>query len=446
MRLPTMKTRFPCSGVAAVARSAAPSMIVPSELFASAATEMLTTPDPNGPEGTLFGASLFPYLTFLYFVGYRGNRCPELALFGFKFLLAFVFGSIPAAIIAAACYNVTLADCDWAHGSAECLLAFTNLFIVIGFRQALRAPPAVPPPPPPPASETRLASSALPLLLPALLVALAAAPLDGDFFGLELHTRWLGGVGDLSGDMVSSWWWAADEPLNALSIPTWIIHVSSLVEWLAAMGCVWRYAAVTGNERWKGLTWGMLPLHTSGICACTYHVFYNAPSLAFLVPLQAALTCIGNTTAAYAAYRLAVSNGWVLADLATAPWLPSQLAGLLPPRAAASADGPSSAGGAPAAGRVASGGEGGEGGEGLVGFEDLADKWRSDPDYLFAAKLVFGCTAASYAVKYGCLALQPPFDDPEFAALCLVFVPSILNALKWKRRSDAGSSAADALF
>jgi hypothetical protein len=77
-----------------------------------------------------------------------------------------------------------------------------------------------------------------------------------------------------------------DEPANALSIPTWAIHVSSLVEWLVAMGLVWQYAEVCGNPRWKGLTWGMLPLHTSGICACTYHFFYNSEKVEWLVALQ----------------------------------------------------------------------------------------------------------------------------------------------------------------
>jgi len=77
-----------------------------------------------------------------------------------------------------------------------------------------------------------------------------------------------------------------DEPANALSIPTWAIHVSSLVEWLVAMGLVWQYADVCGNPRWKGLTWGMLPLHTSGICACTYHFFYNSEKVEWLVALQ----------------------------------------------------------------------------------------------------------------------------------------------------------------
>ena len=40
------------------------------------------------------------------------------------------------------------------------------------------------------------------------------------------------------------------------------------------------------------------------------HFFYNAESLQFVVLLQAALTLLGNTTLAFAAWRLAVSNGW----------------------------------------------------------------------------------------------------------------------------------------
>ena len=65
------------------------------------------------------------------------------------------------------------------------------------------------------------------------------------------------------------------EPDNALTIATWIIHISSLVEFLVAMGFAWRWADVTENPTWKGLTWGLLPLHSSGITACTYHLFFN---------------------------------------------------------------------------------------------------------------------------------------------------------------------------
>jgi len=94
------------------------------------------------------------------------------------------------------------------------------------------------------------------------------------------------------------------EPANALSLPTWAIHVSSVVEWVTAMGLMWRYAEVSGNSRWKGMTWGMMPALGSALCACTWHLFYNSPDLEFLVVLQAFLTVVGNATCAMAAYRI----------------------------------------------------------------------------------------------------------------------------------------------
>ncbi len=99
------------------------------------------------------------------------------------------------------------------------------------------------------------------------------------------------------------------EPGNALSVPTWAVHVASVAEWLIAMDLVWRYGNASGRPAWKGLSWGMLPLHASSLCACTYHLFYNSPSLSSLVTLQAGLTCFGNCTLAAAALRLASRYG-----------------------------------------------------------------------------------------------------------------------------------------
>ncbi len=59
-----------------------------------------------------------------------------------------------------------------------------------------------------------------------------------------------------------------------------------------------------GNQRWKGLTWGMLPLLGGAMSACTYHFFYNSSDLDFLVAMQAFLTVLGNATCAWAAYRI----------------------------------------------------------------------------------------------------------------------------------------------
>lgn len=94
------------------------------------------------------------------------------------------------------------------------------------------------------------------------------------------------------------------EPANALSIPTWMIHISSVIEWTAAMILMWQYAEVTGNQKWKGMTWGMMPLFAGALSACTYHFFYNSPDLDFLVAIQAGLTWIGNATLWIAAYRI----------------------------------------------------------------------------------------------------------------------------------------------
>ncbi|XP_016461822.1 uncharacterized protein LOC107785110 [Nicotiana tabacum] len=95
-----------------------------------------------------------------------------------------------------------------------------------------------------------------------------------------------------------------NEPTNALSLPTWAIHVSSVVEWVTAMALVWQYGEKSGNASWKGLSWGMVPLLGGAFCACTWHFFYNSESLEVLVALQAALTFVGNATMCVAAFRI----------------------------------------------------------------------------------------------------------------------------------------------
>ena len=80
--------------------------------------------------GIFFQASLLPYLAFLYFLGFRGNRIPALGNFGWQFLLLFVLSTIPGGIISKSVYGSSLADCDWLHGSAEALLTITNVLIV----------------------------------------------------------------------------------------------------------------------------------------------------------------------------------------------------------------------------------------------------------------------------------------------------------------------------
>nr|XP_010924839.1 uncharacterized protein LOC105047563 [Elaeis guineensis] len=91
--------------------------------------------DSQSVASQLFAVSLFPYLGFLYYIT-RSKTAPRLTLFGFYFLLAFVGATIPAGIYVH--YGTSLSNVDWLHGSAESLLTLTNLFIVLGLREALR--------------------------------------------------------------------------------------------------------------------------------------------------------------------------------------------------------------------------------------------------------------------------------------------------------------------
>lgn len=290
-----------------------------------------------------------------------------------------MFATIPAGIYAKTHYNDILANVDWLHGLAESLLTVTNLLICVGMRDAM----------PPADSPAVAAGDPGPKARAPAAAGVAAASLAAGSLGLALA--------------------AHAEPANALSLPTWVIHVSSLIEWLVAMGLVWRYAEASGNPRWRGLTWGMLPLHSSGICACTFHLFYNAPSLNLLVAIQAALTCFGNGTMAYAAYRI---SKYKRVD-ALSVKMPS-------------ADVEDS--------------RGARQGPGLVGFEDLAGSLVGDANVVFLAKLFALSVAGSVAVKYGELYVDGVFHPAPAAALAIIIVPSALNMAKWAVRSKAPDS------
>lgn len=371
--------------------------------------------------GPLFGASLFPYLAFLWLLAREENGCPKGVTVGFATCLLFVFLTIPAAIASQLLYGVPLADCDWLHGSAESLLTVTNLVTVVAFRQALTARETGRPMP---ASATMWAPMVW--LVAGLTVVAAATAAVPALLGPAVHTPYLGGFLDLPFSLDSLG--AHPEPDNALTVATWIIHISSLVEFLVAMGYAWRWADVEDNPTWKGLTWGLLPLHSSGITACAYHLFYNR--IPVLVPLQALLTVVGNTTAAVAAYRIARSNGWrptaaaadnndrwtALADSITnAPTARSSPADA-PPGAPQESDATFP-----------------------VGFEDLGQALAGDDDYSFLIKLFAGCAVSSYVIKYGVLFFDFPFHPNAYAGLSFVAIPSALNAYKWHRRGKEPS-------
>lgn len=92
--------------------------------------------------------------------------------------------------------------------------------------------------------------------------------------------------------------------MHALSFHTWVIHVSSVLEWLLAMGAVVIWGERRGEPEWRWLSLAMLPALASAICACTWHLYDNDPQLHWLVTLQAVLTLVGNCCLAFAAWLL----------------------------------------------------------------------------------------------------------------------------------------------
>ncbi len=219
------------------------------------------------------------------------------------------------------------------------------------------------------------------------------------------------------------------------------------------MGFAWRWSDIVQNPKWKGLTWGLIPLHTSGITACTYHLFYN--TIPVLVPLQAFLTFVGNTTAAVAAYRIAISNGWVMPksldewmfwnsndgdeekDVVVDESVAVTVAPVVTATTTMSMENTSIT--SPSTTIV----ERKEESPSLIGFEDLGDALSNDTDYTFIIKLFVGCTIASYVVKYGELIVDFPFTGGDIGnamnslglALGFIFIPTLLNAFKWYKRS-----------
>ncbi|MCS7030214.1 MAG: DUF2499 domain-containing protein [Gloeomargarita sp. SKYG116] len=85
--------------------------------------------------------------------------------------------------------------------------------------------------------------------------------------------------------------------MHALSLPTWVIHIASVLEWGTAMALFWQYG-------WRTFTWAMIPALGGAMCAITWHFFDNDPALRWLVTGQAGLTLLGNCALWWAAWNL----------------------------------------------------------------------------------------------------------------------------------------------
>jgi hypothetical protein len=92
--------------------------------------------------------------------------------------------------------------------------------------------------------------------------------------------------------------------MHALSLGTWWIHVTSVLEWLAAIVAIQAWGVSRREGGWRWLALAMVPALASAMAACTWHLFDNSPALQGLVVLQAGLTALGNGAMALAVWNL----------------------------------------------------------------------------------------------------------------------------------------------
>jgi polyferredoxin len=97
--------------------------------------------------------------------------------------------------------------------------------------------------------------------------------------------------------------------MHALSLPTWWIHITSVLEWVVAMLAVQQLGRKRAEPAWNWLALAMLPALVSAMCACTWHLYDNSPNLYGLVVLQAGLTAVGNLALALACLLLLRRQG-----------------------------------------------------------------------------------------------------------------------------------------
>lgn len=197
------------------------------------------------------------------------------------------------------------------------------------------------------------------------------------------------------------------EPWNALSLQTWAVHTSSVVEYLVAMGLAFRL----GNG-WRNLPLAMLFLHTSSLCACTYHIFFNDAAVKPLVLLQAALTFFGNIALALAARSISKQHQRQRDGDSNTSYGLAQTS--------FDADDQCTKHAALFARSQ------------LTGIEDLSDTVTQQPPSLVVIETACISFVSAAGIKYGELLFDWPLETPSMTlALPIVLIPAFLNGCKW---------------
>ena len=89
--------------------------------------------------------------------------------------------------------------------------------------------------------------------------------------------------------------------MHELSFGTWLIHISSVIEWIFAILIINKISTYKKYNLFFWLSLAMVPNLIGAMCAITWHIYDNQENLYGLVSLQGIFTLIGNSTLALAA-------------------------------------------------------------------------------------------------------------------------------------------------
>ena len=88
--------------------------------------------------------------------------------------------------------------------------------------------------------------------------------------------------------------------MHELSFGTWLIHISSVIEWIYAIFIIDKISTYKKLENYFWFSLAMIPNLIGAMCAITWHIYDNQLALYGLVTLQGIFTFLGNSSLALA--------------------------------------------------------------------------------------------------------------------------------------------------
>ena len=96
--------------------------------------------------------------------------------------------------------------------------------------------------------------------------------------------------------------------MHELSFGTWLIHISSVIEWIVAIFVIKKISKYKKYNLFFWFSLAMVPYLIGAMCAITWHIYDNQDALYGLVTLQGIFTFIGNSTLALASFTIFKMN------------------------------------------------------------------------------------------------------------------------------------------